>query len=104
MPASRIRSDKINMKKKITDGLNLKISEILNESYIDIHGHEITFEKTGKFEYRSVYNINCNRKYIVDLLPITVSVKEVIIPREDVVYSDNYYSSIDQKNRSQVCN
>jgi hypothetical protein len=33
------------MGKKITDGLNLKISEILNESYIDIHGHEITFEK-----------------------------------------------------------
>jgi len=92
------------MEKKITDGLNLKISEILNESYIDIHGHEITFEKTGKFEYRSVYNINCNRKYIIDLSPITVSVKEVIIPREDVVYSDNYYSSIDHKHRSQVCN
>jgi hypothetical protein len=104
MPASRIRLDKINMKKKINDGLNLKISEILNESYIDIHGHEITFEKTGKFEYRSVYNINCNRKYIIDLSPVTVSVKEVIIPREDVVYSDNYYSSIDQKHRSQVCN
>ncbi|MDF0680188.1 MAG: hypothetical protein P0116_04405 [Candidatus Nitrosocosmicus sp.] len=31
--------------------------------------------------------------------PATVSVKEHIIPREDsVVYSDNYYSSIDQKN------
>ena len=31
--------------KKIADGLKLKISEILNESYVDIHGHEITFEK-----------------------------------------------------------
>jgi hypothetical protein len=104
MPASRIRLDEIKNGKKITDGLNLKISEILNESYIDIHGHEITFEKTGKLEYRSVYNINCNRKYIIDLSPVIVSVKEIIIPREDVVYSDNYYSSINQKHRSQVCN
>lgn len=92
------------MKKKITDGLNLRISEMLNESYMDIHGHEITFEKTGKFEYRSVYNINCNRKYIIDLSPVTVSVKEVIIPREDVVYSDNYYTGIGQKHKSQICN
>ena len=90
--------------KKMTDGLNLKISEILNESYVDIHGHEITFEKTGKFEYSSVYNINCNRKYIIDLSPATVSVKEHIIPREEVVYSDNYYSSINQKRKTQICN
>ncbi len=90
--------------KKMTDGLNLKISEILNESYVDIHGHEITFEKTGKFEYTSVYNINCNRKYVIDLSPATVSVKEITIPREDVVYSDNYYSSIDQKRKTQICN
>ena len=88
----------------MTDGLSLKISEILNESYIDIHGHEITFEKTGKFEYSSVYNINCNRKYVIDLSSATVSVKEHIIPREEVVYTDNYYSSIDQKSKTQICN
>ncbi|WP_144733051.1 hypothetical protein [Candidatus Nitrosocosmicus arcticus] len=96
-----IRQDKM---KKMTDGLKLKISEILNESYMDIHGHEITFEKTGKFQYTSVYNINCNRKYIINLSPATVSVKEVIIPREDVVYSHNYYSSMYQKHKSQICN
>ena len=90
--------------KKMTDGLNIKISEILNESYVDIHGHEITFEKTGKFQYTSVYTINCNRRYIVDLSPAVVSVKERIIPREDVVYSDNYYSNIDHKHKSEICN
>ena len=88
----------------MTDGLNLKISDILNESYVDIHGHEITFEKTGKFQYTSVYNINCNRKYIIDLSPAVVSVKERIIPREDVVYRDNYYSNIDHKRKSEICN
>ena len=88
----------------MTDGLNLKISEILNESYVDIHGHKITFEKTGKFQYTSVYNINCNRKYIIDLSPAIVSVKERIIPREDVEYSDNYYSNIDHKRKSEICN
>ena len=88
----------------MTNGLKLKISEILNESYVDIHGHEITFEKTGKFEYTSVYNINCNRKYVIDLSPATVSVKEFTIPREDVIYSDNYYSSIDQKRKTQIYN
>ena len=66
--------------KKMIDGLSLKISEILNESYVDIHGHEITFEKTGKFEYTSVYNINCNRKYIIDLSPA------------DSISEGNYYS------------
>ena len=96
-----IRREKM---KKMTDRLNLKVSEILNESYIDIHGHEITFEKTGKFEYSSAYNINCNRKYIIDLSPVTVSVKEIIIPKEDVVYSDNYYSSMDRKRKSKICN
>lgn len=90
--------------KKMTNGLNLKISEVLNESYVDIHGLEMTFEKTGKFEYTSVYNINCNRKYIIDLSPVTVSVKEIIIPREDVVYGDNYYFSRDQKRKTQICN
>ena len=88
----------------MTDGLNLKISEILNESYVDIHGHEITFEKTGKFQYTSVYNINCNRKYIIDLSPAIVSVKERIVPREDVVYSDSYHSNTDHKRKSEICN
>ena len=88
----------------MTNGLKLKISEILNESYVDIHGHEITFEKTGKFEYTSVYNINCNRKYIIDLSPAAVSVREHIIPGEDVVYSNNYYSSINQKRKTQIFN
>lgn len=90
--------------KKMTNGLNLKISEILNESYVDIHGHEITFEKTGKFQYTSAYNINCNRKYIIDLSPAIVSVKEFIIPREEVVYSDNYYSNTNNKRKSEICN
>ena len=84
--------------KKMTDGLNLKISEILNESYVDIHGHEITFEKTGKFEYTSVYNINCNRKYIIDLSPATVSVKELTIPSEDVVYMVMTITLVSTKN------
>ena len=92
--------------KKMTDGLNLKISEILNESYVDIHGHEITFEKTGKFEYTSVYNINCNRKYIIDLSPVySISEGSWTIPSEDVVYSgDDYYSSIEHKRKTQICN
>ena len=55
--------------RKMIDGLRLKASEILNETFIDIHGHEIRFEKTGKFEYTSVYNINCNRKYVIDYHP-----------------------------------
>ena len=87
----------------MTNGLNLKISEILNESYVDIHGHEITFEKTGKFQYTSAYNINCNRKYIIDLTPAIVAVKEITIPKEDVVYNDDYYPSIDQKHKTQIC-
>ena len=77
------------------DGLRLKASEILNETFIDIHGHEIRFEKTGKFEYTSVYNINCNRKYAIDLTPLTVTVKEIEIPRDEVVYSDTYHSNLE---------
>lgn len=80
--------------RKMIDGLRLKASEILNETFIDIHGHEIRFEKTGKFEYSSVYNINCNRKYVVDLTPLTVAVKEIEIPRDEVVYSDTYVSKV----------
>ena len=32
-------------------GLNLKLSQILYGNNFDVHGHEITFEKTGDFEY-----------------------------------------------------
>lgn len=80
--------------RKMIDGLRLKASEILNETFIDIHGHKIRFEKTGKFEYSSVYNINCNRKYVIDLTPLTVTVKEIEIPRDEVVYSDTYVSKL----------
>lgn len=81
--------------RKMIDGLRLKASEILNETFIDIHGHEIRFEKTGKFEYTSVYKINCNRKYVIDLTPLTVTVKEIAIPRDEVVYSDTYHSNLE---------
>jgi hypothetical protein len=47
----------------LIDGLKLELNEILNETYFDIHGHEIIFEKTGDLEYSSVYYIDCNRKY-----------------------------------------
>jgi len=88
--------------RKMIDGLSLKISEILNETFIDIHGHEVRFEKTGKFEYSSVYNINCNRKYIIDLTSLSVTVKEKEIPRDQVVYSDTYRSNVEVS--SQIAN
>ena len=90
--------------KKMIDGLSLKISDILTETFIDIHGHEIIFEKTGKFEYSSVYNINCNRKYVIDLNPIKVNVKEKRIPKDQVVYNDNYYSNKEHNQESQILN
>ncbi len=71
----------------LIDGLNLKLHEILNGNNYDIHGHEITFEKTGALEYSSVYFINCNRKYVIDLSSVFVTVKEVIVPNDDVIYS-----------------
>ncbi len=70
----------------LVDGLNLKLREILNGNNSDIHGHEITFEKTGGLEYSSIYFINCNRRYIIDLSSVTVTVKEVIVPDDEVVY------------------
>ncbi len=93
--------DKIitNIMRKMIDGLSLRISEILNETFIDIHGHEIRFEKTGKFEYSSVYNINCNRKYIIDLTSLIVTVNEKEIPRDQVIYSDTYHSKIEVDGR-----
>ncbi|MEJ7641873.1 MAG: hypothetical protein WKF36_06725 [Candidatus Nitrosocosmicus sp.] len=72
----------------LIDGLYLKLHEILNGNNYDIHGHEITFEKTGALEYSSVYFINCNRKYVIDLSSVFVTVKEVIVPDDDVIYSD----------------
>lgn len=72
----------------LINGLNLKLHEILNGKNYDIHGHEIIFEKTGGLEYSSVYFINCNRKYVIDLSSVFVTVKEVIIPDDDVIYSD----------------
>ena len=72
----------------LIDGLNLKLCEILNGNNFDVHGHEITFEKTGDLEYSSVYFINCNRKYVINLSSVVVTVKEIIVPDDDVVYSD----------------
>ena len=86
------------------DGLHLKVSDILNETFIDIHGHEIRFEKTGKFEYSSVYNINCNRKYVIDLTPLSVIVNEIEIPRDQVVYSDTHRSNLELDGQaSNIC-
>jgi len=73
---------------RLIDGVNLKLYEILNGNNFDIHGHEIIFEKTGDLEYSSVYRINCNRKYIVDLSSVTVTVREIIVPDSDVIYTD----------------
>ncbi len=72
----------------LIDGVNLRLCEILDESNIDIHGHEIIFEKTGNLEYSSVYIINCNRKYVIDLSSVIVTIREIVVPDDDVVYSD----------------
>ena len=88
--------------RKMIDGLRLKVSDILNETFIDIHGHEIRFEKTGKFEYSSIYNINCNRKYVIDLSPLSTIVKEIEIPRDQVVYSDNHRSKLELDDIHQI--
>ena len=72
----------------LIDGLNLKLHEILNGNNSDVHGHEIIFEKTGDLEYSSVYFINCNRKYAIDLSSVVVTVKEIIVPEGDVIYRD----------------
>jgi hypothetical protein len=70
------------------DGVNLKLFEILNDIHTDTHGHEIIFEKTGPLEYTSVYIINCNRKYIIDLSSATVTVRQIDIPDKEVVYNN----------------
>jgi hypothetical protein len=84
------------------DGLNLKLCEILNGNNFDVHGHEITFEKTGDLEYSSVYFINCNRKYVINLSSVVVTVKEIIVPDDDAVYSD--IPNVDIKIRAQTPN
>lgn len=86
----------------LIDGLNLKLCEILNGNNFDVHGHEITFEKTGDLEYSSVYFINCNRKYVINLSSVVVTVKEIIVPDDDVVYSD--IPNVDTKIREQTPN
>jgi hypothetical protein len=86
----------------LIDGLNLKLCEILNGNNFDVHGHEITFEKTGDLEYSSVYFINCNRKYVINLSSVVVTVKEIIVPDDDVVYSD--IPNVDIKIRAQTPN
>jgi hypothetical protein len=86
----------------LIDGLNLKLCEILNGNNFDVHGHEITFEKTGDLEYSSVYFINCNRKYVINLSSVVVTVKEIIVPDDDAVYSD--IPNVDIKIRAQTPN
>jgi hypothetical protein len=72
----------------LIDGLNLKLCEILNGNNFDVHGHEINFEKTRDLKYSSVYFINCNRKYVIDLSSVVVTVKEIVVPDDDVIYGD----------------
>ncbi len=86
----------------LIDGLNLKLCEILNGNNFDVHGHEIIFEKTGGLEYSSVYFINCNRKYVIDLSSVIVTVKEIVVPDDDVIYSD--VPDIDTKIKEQTPN
>ncbi len=70
------------------DGLKIKLFEILSYTHTDNHGHEISFEKTGSLEYTSVYIINCNRKYLIDLSSAIVTVKEIIVPDKEIIYNN----------------
>lgn len=79
----------------------MKVSDILTETFIDIHGHEIRFEKTGKFQYSSVYNINCNRKYVIELSSVKVNIKETRIPADQIVFNDNFHLNLEQDQESQ---
>ena len=81
-------------------GISLKLNDILKGKHIDIHGHEIIFEKTGHLEYSSVYNINCNRKFTINLSNVIVTVNEIIVPDKYVVYKDEPHFDneiVDQK-------
>jgi hypothetical protein len=85
----------------LIDGLNLRLNEILNGSHTDIHGHEIIFEKTGNLEYSSVFIINCDRKYVIDISSVIVTIKEITIPDKEVLYNDisNGYTKYWNKNQ-----
>jgi hypothetical protein len=72
------------------DGLKLKLFEVINDKHIDKHGHEISFEKTGSLEYTSLYIINCDKKYLIDLSSAIVTVKEIAIPDKEIVYNKTY--------------
>ena len=72
----------------LIDGLNLKLDDLLNGKHIDLHGHEIIFEKTGHLEFSSVYDINCNRKYTINLSSVIVTIKETIVSDRDTIYKD----------------
>lgn len=75
---------------RLIDGISLKLCDILKGKHIDIHGHEIIFEKTGHLEYSSVYDINCNRKFTINLSNVIVTVNETIVPDKYVVYKDEH--------------
>jgi hypothetical protein len=68
----------------------------------DIHGHEITFEKTGNLEYSSVYIINCNRKYVIDISSVIVTIREIVIPDKDILYIDGSNVNTKQWNKNRI--
>ena len=86
----------------LIDGLNLKLYDILNKKNIDIHGHEIIFEKTDDLEYSSLYVLNCNRKYVIDLSSVIVTIREDKIPDDEVLYTDVYNNTIDKENDTKI--
>jgi hypothetical protein len=83
----------------LIDGLNLKLDDVLNGNHTDIHGHEIIFERTGHLEYSSVYDINCNRKYTINLSSVIVTIEETIVNDRDTVNND--ISNEDSKSEHQ---
>jgi hypothetical protein len=86
----------------LIDGLNLRLDKILNDIHTDIHGHEITFEKTGNLEYSSVYIINCNRKYVIDISSVIVTIREIVIPDKDILYIDGSNVNTKQWNKNRI--
>ncbi len=86
----------------LIDGLNLKLCDILNMRNTDIHGHEIIFEKTNDLEYSSLYVLNCNKKYAIDLSSVIVTVREDKIPDDEVLYTDVYNNTIDCGNDPKI--
>jgi hypothetical protein len=86
----------------LIDGLNLRLNEILNGLHTDIHGHEIIFEKTGNLEYSSVFIINCDRKYVIDISSVIVTIKEITIPDKEVLYNDISNGDTKYWNKNQI--